>query len=148
MTKSPPSKSLVLYADDDADDRELVLEAFNNYTESIELITFKDGIELLRYIQSPSAIHRLPCLIILDINMPKMNGKEVLRNLRCMKEYERVPVVLFSTSTLPSEKAFAQSFDAAFLTKPLYTGQIYELVDKMLDHCGEEVKKNIKKFKG
>lgn len=147
MTKSLPSKSLVLYADDDADDRELVREAFADYNSSVELKTFKDGLELLQFIHAANPRESLPCLIILDINMPKMNGKEVLRNLRCMKDYEEIPVVLFSTSTLPSEKAFAESFSAGFVTKPLYAGQIYQLVDQMLDHCAEDVKKNIKKFR-
>jgi CheY-like chemotaxis protein len=146
MTQSLPSKSLVLYADDDPDDRMLIKEAFHNYTQSIELKTFNDGIDLLKYVEHSYEFEPLPCLVILDINMPRMNGKEVLRKIRSIQEYDEVPVILFSTSTLPSEMAFARSFDAGFLTKPLYTEQIYQLVDRMIDHCSDDVKRNIKRF--
>jgi CheY-like chemotaxis protein len=143
MTETSLNKSLVLYADDDADDRDLVKQAFTKY-KKIELKLFNNGVELLQYIYSSQSTASLPCLIILDINMPRMNGKEVLRNLRCMKDVEDIPVVLFSTSTLPSEKAFAKSFDAGYITKPLHASQIDELVDKMLDHCTDEAKKSFK----
>lgn len=144
MTQSLPSKSLVLYADDDADDRFLVKEAFKDYSRSIELQTFVDGAELLQYMHSATYNELFPCLIILDINMPRINGKEVLRQLRNKKEYDEIPVILFSTSTLPSEISFAKSLNAGFLTKPLYTEQIYHLIDHMIDHCAEDVKKNIR----
>jgi len=147
MTKSLPLKSLVLYADDDRDDIELVKEAFNEYSHTVELKTFKDGEELLGYVNSHAGDEPLPCLIILDINMPKVNGKEALKQIRNMASYHEVPVVLFSTSTLPSDKQFAQSFDAGFITKPLHYIQIHELVDQMLEHCPEDVRKNIKKMK-
>jgi CheY-like chemotaxis protein len=148
MTKSLPPKSLVLYADDDADDLQLVREAFHAYSQNIELLTFSDGTGLLNYIRSLGAFEPLPCLIILDINMPQMNGKEALRKLRNTAGYEEVPAVLFSTSTLPSEAAFAQSLGAGCVTKPLYAEQIHQLVDQMIAHCTEDVKQTIKRLKG
>ena len=144
MTKSLPPKSLVLYADDDYEDLDLVREAFNKYADNVELINFRDGIQLLDFIKQLQPGKPLPCLIILDINMPRKNGKEVLRDLRRMEGFEEVPVVLFSTSTLPSEFAFAKSFGAGFITKPLYTEQIAHLVDEMIEHCPEEVRKHVR----
>ncbi|MBS1585539.1 MAG: response regulator [Bacteroidetes bacterium] len=148
MTKSLPLKSLVLYADDDRDDIELVKEAFKEYAHTVDLKTFADGEELMRYVNSHIPAEPLPCLIILDINMPRMNGKEVLRNLKQIPGYKDIPVVLFTTSTLPSEKAFAKSFDAGFITKPLHYSQIHQLVDEMIAHCPEDVRKTIKRLKG
>jgi len=147
MTKSLPPKSLVLYADDDPDDIELVKEAFEEYSQSISLVSFDDGLELLSYVNRLKQFEPLPCLIILDINMPVKSGKEVLKEIRSMQHFEEVPIVLFSTSTLPSETAFAKSFGAGFVTKPLHTPQIYQLVDQLIEHCTENVKKNIKKLK-
>ena len=147
MTQSLPSKSLVLYADDDADDRLLIQEAFTSYANSVELKVFSDGVQLLEYMMGVDFDHPLPCLIILDISMPAMDGKEVLAQIRNHPAYSEVPVILFSTSTLPSEYEFARSFDAGFLTKPLYAEQMYQLVDRMIDHCSDEVKRNIRKWK-
>lgn len=148
MTKPFPPKSIVLYADDDQDDIDLVRESFQEYSKNIELITFKNGIELLSFLHRLRSSDPLPCLIILDINMPLMSGKEVLRKLRGMERFGDVAVILFSTSTLPSEAAFANSFDAGFITKPLHRSQVYQLVDQMVEHCADDVKRHIKKNKG
>ena len=145
MTKSLPPKSLVLYADDDPEDRELIEEAFQNYKYKIELLTFENGIDLLSFIHRLDPFQPTPCLIIIDINMPILNGKETLRRLRKMEGLKEVPAVLFSTSTLPSEADFAKCFNAGFVTKPLYQPQIRLIVDSLIEHCTDEVKKRIKK---
>lgn len=144
MTQSLPPKSLVLYADDDPEDIELISEAFLSYSQNIELMTFTDGVELLKFIESIDPFHAAPCLFILDINMPRLNGKETLRRLRTIESFTEVPAVLFSTSSLPSDARFAENFNAGFVTKPLHTNQVYMIIDQIIDHCSEEVKKNIR----
>jgi CheY-like chemotaxis protein len=147
MTHSLPPKSLVLYADDDPEDIQLIRDAFADYSQKIELLTFSNGTELLNFIQDLQPFQPIPCLIIIDVNMPRLGGKETLRRLRRMEGYEEVPVVLFSTSTLPSEFAFAQSFNAGFVTKPLHEQQINTIVDQLIDQCTDEVKRIFKKDK-
>ena len=144
MTQSLPPKSLVLYADDDPEDVELISEAFLSYSQNIELITFADGIELLNFIESIDPFHAAPCLFILDINMPRLNGKETLRRLRRIESFADVPAVLFTTSSLPTDAVFAQNLKAGFVTKPLHTNQVYSIIDQIIEHCSEEVKKNIR----
>jgi CheY-like chemotaxis protein len=84
-----------------------------------------------------------PCLIILDINMPGRDGKKILKDLRTRDGYEELPIVLFSTSNLPSEAAFAQSYQAGFVTKPLSRRQIHQVFDDLIGHCSEEIKKRL-----
>jgi len=144
MTQSLPPKSLVLYADDDPDDIELVSEAFQDYSPNVELMTFPDGIELLNFIETIDPFHTSPCLFILDINMPRLNGKETLRRLRRIESFADIPAVLFSTSSLPADAAFAKNFNAGFVTKPLHTNQVHLIIDEIIEHCSDEVKKNIK----
>jgi len=144
MVSSPAVKHLVLYADDDNDDIALVRDAFAYYPD-IELKTFPDGLEMLNFVRcQPGNVK--PCLIMIDINMPKISGKEVLKELRNMEEYEEVPTVLFSTSSLPSEAAFAASFNAAFVIKPLYYDHLSSIAETLIEHCTDEVKKRIKKL--
>jgi CheY-like chemotaxis protein len=148
MTQSLPPKSLVLYADDDPEDIELVSEAFEVYAPNIQLKTFADGIELLNFIETIDPFHPAPCLFILDINMPRLNGKETLRRLRRIDTFADVPAVLFSTSSLPADAIFAKSFNAGFVTKPLHTNQVHLIVDEIIEHCSDEVKKMIQKRNG
>lgn len=148
MTKSLPPKSLVLYADDDADDRDLVREAFDEFSSVVELVTFEEGRALLQYLEELAPLQPKPCLIILDVNMHGMDGKQALRRLRAMSDYGNVPAVLFTTSTLPSEAAFAKSYNAGFVTKPLHTNQVYAIVDRLIDHCADELKEKIRKQRG
>jgi len=100
---------------------------------------------LLNYVRYQPANVK-PCLVMIDINMPKINGKEVLRELRNIDGFEDVPVVLFSTSTLPSEAAFAASFNAGFVIKPLYYEHLSSVAERLIEHCTDEVKKRIKNY--
>lgn len=148
MTQSLPPKSLVLYADDDPEDIELVSEAFQAYAQNVELMTFADGVELLNFIETVDPLHVAPCLFILDINMPRLNGKETLRRLRRIETFAEVPAVLFSTSSLPADAVFAKNFNAGFVTKPLHTNQVHLIIDEIIEHCSDDVKKMIRKRNG
>src|SRR3954470_19477922 len=102
MTKSITPKNIVIYADDDADDLELVQDAFKQYSNDVEVITFFDGEQALSHLQKLNHSDPEPCLIILDVNMPGLSGKEVLVKLREMEAYSSIPVVLFTTSNQPT----------------------------------------------
>ena len=137
------SKSLVFYADDDEDDREFVAEAFQLHDDYIELKMFGDGMELLSYVEMHPQPH--PCLIILDINMPRVDGKDTLRILRQKPGYENVPVVVFTTSSLPADSYFARHYKAGFITKPLDLRQMTSIVENFLEYCTDEDKVKFKK---
>ena len=147
MTKSLPPKSLVLYADDDADDRELIKDAFEEYASIIELKMFERGADLLHFLHQIMPLQPAPCLIILDINMPGLDGKQTLRRIRSLDNFEDVPVVLFTTSTLPAEAAFAQSHNAGFVTKPLHGNQIQFILHQLIDHCTDEIKEKFRRHR-
>ncbi len=144
MTKIPP-KNLVLYADDDPDDLQLVKEAFSKYASHVEVVTVNDGLEVLSFLKSLSREDPSPCLVILDVNMPRMNGRETLKQLRELDRYEGVPVILFTTSSLPVDKEFANKHNAGFISKPLNARQMDLITDQFIDHCTEEIRKQIKR---
>lgn len=145
MTKSISSKNIVLYADDDIDDLQLVQDAFLQYAHYVSVITVKDGVEALSFLKNLSESDPPPCLIILDVNMPRMNGKEALLLIRQIKRFESVPIILFTTSNQSLDKDFANRYEAGFITKPIDVRQMETITRTFIDHCTEEIKKKISK---
>ena len=143
--KDQSEKHLIFYADDDADDLELVCEAFEAYSKNVEVLTFCDGGRILAHIKAMSDGEPTPCLIILDINMPVVNGKDALIQLRQMERLDNVPVVLFTTSSMPVDKTFAEQHKAGFITKPLNAKQMERIADQFIEHCTDEIKKKLNK---
>jgi CheY-like chemotaxis protein len=139
-----PDKNTILYADDDPDDVELLKEAFACISGDIELITCSHGAEALQYLQTLPLHKPTPCLIILDINMPVLDGKQALIRLRSINRFNSTPVVLFSTSSDNREKDFARQHEAGFITKPLDVREMAKIADSFIEHCAEEVKKSLR----
>lgn len=143
MTKAIPPKHIVLYADDDEDDLMLVEEAFQELAFNVDVITANDGAEALSYLNHLSPFDPAPCLIILDVNMPRLNGKETLQRIRNHERFAEIPVVMFTTSSMPLDKGFSENYKAGFITKPLDSKQMKTIAEVFVEHCSDEVKKNI-----
>lgn len=99
-----PEKTYVLVAEDDADDRFLLQTAFteNLFTES--LVFVENGIEVLdklNDVKTSGGI--LPKIIILDLNMPKKDGRETLKELKASNDFKDIPVIIFSTTDNKTE---------------------------------------------
>ncbi len=143
MSQTDLNKHIVLYADDDPDDLMLVTEAFYRYADKVKMVTATDGKEALTYLENLSDNDPAPCLIILDINMPRLNGKEALKKIRQIQRFLNIPVVLFTTSSFHSDKEFATQHNAAFITKPLDVRHLEIIADQFIDHCTDEIKKSL-----
>lgn len=85
----------ILYADDDADDRELMTEALNKVDPTVSCKVAKDGQQALDTLAQDSD---LPDYIFLDINMPVMDGMKCLVELKKDKRYKNIPVIIYSTT--------------------------------------------------
>ena len=145
MTNSTASRNIVFYADDDLDDLDLVKEAFAQYSKNVEVLTATDGSKALAYLSNLKKYDTLPCLIILDVNMPVINGKETLLRLREMEHFQDVPIVLFTTSSQPLDRNFARKYNAGFITKPIDVKQMEVIADQFIEHCAEAVKIKIRR---
>lgn len=122
MVKHGQPVTIVL-ADDDPDDRALVGEALEEAGLPIDLRTVSDGLELLEYLRREGRYAQADApeadLVLLDLNMPRMSGHEVLENMRADERLRAVPVVVLSTST--REDDIVRSYEAggnSFITKP------------------------------
>jgi CheY-like chemotaxis protein len=130
----------ILYVDDDIDDLHLISEAFEKYTDHLTVIHAYNGIEGLRALDKMRKDEALPCLLIIDINMPVMSGKEMLKKLREESFYQDLPVILFSTSQSKADEAFAEKYDAEFISKPGKYSELKDLVEQFVNRCRIEAK--------
>lgn len=118
--------------DDDEDDQYLFAGALKILLPSLRVQQFDDGEKLLPALAACSI---LPDLIILDLNMPLLNGFETLKLLRANPVYHPLPVIVLTTSDQldDQEKALALGADG-FLTKPPTLDKILVLFDQLLQH--------------
>lgn len=110
-------KNKVLFiVDDDEDDINLFVEAVNEIDKTMECFKAKNGEDALARLD---ALEMLPDVIFLDLNMPRMNGRETLERLKASDRYKHIPVVIYSTSNAEQDKADTKNLGASdYLTKP------------------------------
>ena len=134
----------VLVADDDADDRLLISDAFEESSLSNPLHFVKDGEELMDYLQRRGEYETLegepfPGLILLDLNMPKKDGRVALKEIKSDPALQRIPVVVLSTSKAPEDILRTYGLGvSSFITKPVTFEELCEVV-KLLSRYWFEV---------
>lgn len=133
MNKKPH----VLIAEDDPDDAYFIRSAFeeSNVFSRIDLVA--NGQELLKYLSDSS--NPVPDLIITDLNMPKMDGYEVISRLKENKNTLNIPVIVLSTSDSEESKLRCQELGAAdYLVKPFDIEEFnrlpYKIIKEMTDY--------------
>jgi CheY-like chemotaxis protein len=110
----------ILLADDDTDDREIIEDGFASLGMADIAHYTKDGEEVLKYLETSFQSGSLPLLIILDLNMPRMNGSQTLTLIKKDKRFCRIPVYIYSTSLNPIEKDLCMLIGAeGYMIKPI-----------------------------
>lgn len=120
-----PEPVVILLADDDPDDRLLTIRALKRSRLRNEIYTVEDGEELMDYLHRRGAYadpqrSPRPGLILLDLNMPRKDGREALQEIKSDPVLRRIPVVVLTTSN--AEADILRSYDLgvnAFITKPV-----------------------------
>lgn len=130
----------IVYAEDDLDDLFILQQAFSKHVH-INVVHALNGKKAMHILEKMSAEKRLPCLVILDINMPVMSGREVLQAIRYDDGLSKLPVVLFSTSSSASDKQFAETHEAILITKPVDFSNLEVIVEQFVERCNFEINK-------
>ncbi len=131
-------KHTIFYAEDDPDDLLIVKQAFETYDNGTRLVHAMNGFEALETLQTLQAHNTLPCLILLDINMPGMDGRETLVRIKQQESLRHIPAIMFSTSSSHLDKEFAAKWDARFFTKPLVYADMEKMVETFMAICGAD----------
>ncbi|MBW0432077.1 two-component system response regulator [Leptospira yasudae] len=124
----------ILVAEDDPDDRLLMRDGFreNNLINPLHFV--KDGEELFEFLQNKGEYSDIlkyprPGIILLDLNMPKMDGREVLKTIKTIPEFKKIPVIVLTTSR--EEEDMLQTYDLganSFIRKPVEFGAFMETI--------------------
>jgi len=130
---SQPQKPVILYAEDDHDDFEALEDALSQVTPNYHLHHSKNGEEVLQYLND--AANPRPCLLVLDLNMPVMNGKEVLKWVKAHDSFRNIPVMIFTTSSREDDIKLCQSFNCTFFRKPTLYRDLLHIAQVMLQIC-------------
>jgi len=130
----------ILLADDDTDDRWFFLDFLRHRTDVTFLPSVTDGTEIVAYLDSLSQDRDLPHVIILDQNMPKLNGKETLSKLKASQRYRKIAIVVYSTYT--DQQLIEDCILQGALTvqaKPVSLEGYNEMIDLILREYNEYV---------
>lgn len=127
---------MILMADDDADDRMMANDAFEESRLGNELRFVEDGEELMDYLLrqgkyvDPESSPR-PGLILLDLNMPRMDGREALKIIKSDPDLHSIPIIVLTTSS--SEEDITRTYDLgvnSFITKPVTFEGLVDVIKK------------------
>ena len=125
----------ILWADDDSDDLMMMKEILLKNSRNYQIVEVPNGREALDYLQNSHETSSLPSLIILDINMPILDGKETLSIIKKTEEFSQIPVVVFTTSSSELDKLFCKKMNVEMITKPPHYKSLEAAVLRLLQFC-------------
>lgn len=118
--------------DDDMDDLDFFCEAVGAIDGSIICVKATDSAEVLKAFQRHDV--PVPDLIFLDLNMPLVDGRRLLAELKSLRAYRNVPVIIYSTSSHPKDIEETKQLGAAsFLTKPYSQGELINSLTQLFE---------------
>jgi CheY-like chemotaxis protein len=109
-----------------------IQEAIKSYETAFEVTEAENGEQALAYLNEAKTNGSLPCLIIMDINMPKMDGKKAIQLIKADKDLSTIPLVVFTTSSNISDKRYFELYNVQYITKPNHYSAFRKKVTEML----------------
>lgn len=123
----------ILYIDDDQDDLMIFGDSIRNLypgTTILKAQSGEEGIAIITKLEQGG--NPYPSLVVLDMNMPKMDGRQTLQNIK--SKWEDIPVVIFTTSTNPPDVEFCRGFDTECITKPMSYKNLDHTIRLLVSH--------------
>ena len=126
----------ILYIDDDQDDLLIFEESVSTLYPGVMLYKAQSseaGIRILNQLERERK--PFPSLIMIDMNMPKMNGRETLQHIRNNNKWDNIPIAIFTTSANHDDMEFCKSYGSACITKPMNFTDFSVTLQKLFSHC-------------
>ena len=138
-----PMPVSLLIIDDDEDDRELFCEAALELDKDLKCTSCGGGEEALKLLRSSKNVK--PDFIFLDMNMPRMSGKQCLSKLKESKSCRDIPVIIYSTAKIDRDVAEVKRLGAAaFLIKPSRQKDLMHSIQMVIDQKWENVESTVR----
>ncbi|MFC0531857.1 response regulator [Phytohabitans kaempferiae] len=140
MSNEPNRPYHVLLVDDDEADVALISQSFAEHHAPVRLHVTHDGVEAMAFLrrEAEHAAAPRPDLVLLDLNMPRMNGRQVLDAVKSDHALATIPVVMLTTSEQPADIAASYAGRAnAYVTKPIDLADLEAAIAKIYDFYGE-----------
>jgi CheY-like chemotaxis protein len=135
VTSDQPPEKFVLLGEDDPDDHEMLKEIFSSIDTSFVLFFVNNGKEVLSALEKFKDGH-MPCLIVLDYNMPGLNGADILLELKDNARYKDIPKVVWSTSGSEKFRNVCMELGAMdYVIKPSSVKDLEKIARYMLSLC-------------
>ncbi|HJW16823.1 MAG TPA: response regulator [Flavisolibacter sp.] len=131
LTKQPT----VLWVDDDVDDLMMIGHVLNDMDRKVNLVEAGDGKKALDLLHEMHELEQFPCLIVLDLNMPGMDGKQTLQYIRSQSQFGSIPLVVFTTSDRLADIAFCKQYNVPLFTKPIDYKSLKKTMGDILGFC-------------
>jgi CheY-like chemotaxis protein len=126
----------ILLVDDDREDRAIMNDALRLLGEDEIIWHAENGEDGLSILEKNYALSSIPCLIVLDLNMPRMSGTQTLRMIKGDERFKDIPVIIYSTSVNPLEKKATLLLGAhSYITKPVSFNESMETAKIFLGFC-------------
>ena len=126
---------IVLHVEDDEEDRTLLEEALKKLDAGVMVQHADSGDAALSLLKRSKELRHLPCLIVLDINLPGMSGKEVLNEIKKDEELASLPLVLFTTASQAAYRDLIAKEKVELITKPSSPSELLNSARRMLSYC-------------
>ena len=126
-----PTK-IILHVDDDQDDRFLIGSAIHSIDRSIQILEAENGLQAIELLKEAYIERQLPSLIILDFNMPLMNGMETYKEIRKYPEFSSIAVALLTTFKNKREDDYWGSENVVTFTKPATYTELQKSIKSIL----------------
>ncbi|NCI46572.1 response regulator [Sediminibacterium soli] len=128
---------VILVADDDIDDQEMISDSFRGIDSACTVEVVSNGQQVIDRIRDNSLPR--PCLVVLDLNMPVLDGMETLTRIRSTGGLDDVPIVVFTTSNSKESRKQSLTLGALdYIVKPNDYHGLMEVTAKMMQYCREE----------
>jgi CheY-like chemotaxis protein len=124
---------IILYVDDDIDDLNFMKEAFKEIDPSVSLTEVNNGVEALQHLEAlKSNPSSFPSLIIMDINMPLMDGRMTIKRIKEDSLLNPIPIVAFTTSNNPMDRLVCGQMGVKCVLKPNSAAELKQIAKDFL----------------